>query len=150
MAKIGILSDTHDILRPQVKEILSSCDAIVHAGDFTKECILDELRALGPVYLVKGNNDWYVQTPLQKVLRFEIAGMRFVMAHQKWDIPTDLKDVDTVIFGHSHQYFEEKIDGRLWLNPGGCGRRRFAQDLTMAVLYVENDRYYVQKINLDY
>ena len=149
MAKIGIISDTHDVLRPQVMEILRTCDATVHAGDFTQEEILDQLRLLGNVYVVKGNNDWMMRRPLQKVLRFEIEGRRFVMAQEKWDVPTDLADADVVIFGHSHQYFQEEIDGRLWLNPGSCGRRRFWTELTMAVMYVENGRYYVERIDLE-
>ena len=64
-------------------------------------------------------------------------------------MPTDLADADVVIFGHSHQYFQEEIDGRLWLNPGSCGRRRFWTELTMAVMYVENGRYYVERIDLE-
>lgn len=150
MAKVGIISDTHDILRPQVKEILKTCDMIVHAGDLTRESILEELRLLGSVYVVHGNNDWSLMNKLQRVLRFEIEGLHFLMTHEKWNVPTDLEGVDVVIFGHSHKYFEEKIGGRLWLNPGGCGRRRFAQELTMAVMYVENGRYYVEKVELDY
>ena len=99
MAKIGIISDTHDVLRPQVMEILRTCDATVHAGDFTQEEILDQLRLLGNVYVVKGNNDWMMRSPLQKVLRFEIEGLRFVMAHEKWDVPTDLADADVLEAG---------------------------------------------------
>lgn len=150
MAKIGIISDTHDVLRPQVKEILGTCDAIIHAGDFTRESILEELRPMGAIYAVRGNNDWSLETKLRQVLRFEIDGLKFVMAHEKWNVPTDLAGIDVVIFGHSHKYFEETMDGRLWLNPGGCGRRRFAQELTMAVMYAEEGRYYVQKIELNY
>ncbi|MGI6070564.1 MAG: metallophosphoesterase family protein [Blautia sp.] len=149
MAKIGIISDTHDILRPQVKEILRTCDAIVHGGDFTKESILEELRPMASIYAVQGNNDWYMETKLRKVLRFEIEGVRFVLVHEKWNVPTDLTGVDVVIFGHTHKYFEETIDGRLWLNPGGCGRMRFGLGLTMAVLYAEKGRYYVQKVELN-
>lgn len=149
MAKIGIISDTHDVLRPQVMEILKTCDGIIHAGDFTREEILDQLRLLGKVYVVRGNNDWMMESPLQKVLRFEIEGLRFVMAHEKWEIPSNLEDVDVVIFGHSHQYYQEEREGKLWLNPGSCGRRRFWTELTMAVMYVENGRYYVERIDLE-
>lgn len=149
MAKIGVISDTHDLLRPQVTEILQGCDAILHAGDFTNEALLDELGRISSVYAVLGNNDWALRNRLKKNLRFEIEGFRFVMAHERWNVPTDLKDVDMVIFGHSHKYFQEVVDGRLWLNPGGCGRRRFAQELTMALLYLENGKYYVEKIELN-
>lgn len=149
MAKIGVISDTHDVLRPQVKEILRTCDGIIHAGDFTREEILEELRLLGKVYVVRGNNDWSMESRLQDVLRFEIEGLRFALAHEKWKIPVDLRDVDVVVFGHSHQYFQEEIDGRLWLNPGSCGRRRFWTELTMAVLYAENGRYYVERVDLE-
>ena len=148
MTVIGILSDTHDILRPAVLDQLKGCDKILHAGDLTSESLLDTLGQLGDIYAVLGNNDRQLTGRLQKVLRFEIQGIRFEMAHEKRNIPGDLRDVDVVIFGHTHKYFQEKIGQRLWLNPGSCGRRRFSLELTMAKLYIENGKYYVQKIDI--
>ena len=148
MAVIGIISDTHDIVRPAVLEQLKDCDSIIHGGDITSEALLDKLRQFGNIYAVRGNNDRQLFNRLQEVLRFEIEGIRFVMAHEKRNIPKNLQGVDIVIFGHTHKYFQEMIEQRLWLNPGSCGRRRFSLDLTMAKLYVENGKYHVQKIEI--
>lgn len=150
MKKIAVISDTHNVLRSQVKEILKTCDGIIHAGDFTSESILDELRKLSFVYVVKGNNDRNWAVNLRDTLCFEIEGVRFFLTHEKWKVSAELTGIDAVIFGHSHRYFREEIEGRLWLNPGGCGRRRFAQELTMAVLYLEDGRITeVQKIRIE-
>lgn len=150
MKKIAVISDTHNVLRSQVKEILKTCNGIIHAGDFTSESILDELRNMSFVYVVRGNNDRHWAANLRDTLCFEIEGVRFFLTHEKWKVSADLEEIDAVIFGHSHKYFKEEIDGRLWLNPGGCGRRRFTQELTMAVLYLENGKIVqVQKIGIE-
>ena len=146
MKRVGIISDTHDVLRCEVKEILKGCDAVIHGGDITTEEVLEEIRRLGNVYVVRGNNDWRFREKLQKSLRFEIEGVRFFLTHDKRDVSRRLEDVDVVIFGHSHKYFQEIIDGRLWLNPGSCGHSRFGGDVTMAVMIVENGSYQVEKI----
>lgn len=138
MIKIAVISDTHNVLRPQVVEKIKKCDAVIHAGDFTSEAILDELRRLSQVWVVRGNNDKSWAGALKDTLRFEIGGVHFFLTHDRRDIARDLEGVDVVIFGHSHKYFQDIVDGRLWLNPGGCGRPRFAQPLTMAVMTIED------------
>lgn len=148
MERIGIISDTHDVLRSDAAEILRTCDYILHAGDVTTERILGQLRLLGNIYAVCGNNDWSLQGQLRKTLRFEIGGVRFFMTHDRRDVARQLKGTDVVIFGHSHKYFQEMVDGRLWLNPGSCGRPRFGMELTMAVMEVSNGRYQTEKILL--
>lgn len=148
MERIGIISDTHDVLRSDAVEILRTCDYILHAGDVTTERILGQLRLLGNIYAVCGNNDWSLQGQLRKTLRFEIGGVRFFMTHDRRDVARQLKGTDVVIFGHSHKYFQEMVDGRLWLNPGSCGRPRFGMELTMAVMEVSNGRYQTEKILL--
>lgn len=148
MERIGIISDTHDVLRSDAAEILRTCDYILHAGDVTTERILGQLRLLGNIYVVCGNNDWSLQGQLRKTLRFEIGGVRFFMTHDRRDVARQLKGTDVVIFGHSHKYFQEMVDGRLWLNPGSCGRPRFGMELTMAVMEVSNGRYQTEKILL--
>ena len=124
MAKrIGIISDTHGLLRPEVISILKTCDCILHAGDVDRPEILDQLRYLGSLYVVRGNNDRDWAEKLSVTLRFKIEGTEFFMTHNKKDVAWDLGTAQVVIFGHSHHYFEKMIDGRLWLNPGSCGRR---------------------------
>ena len=132
--KIGIISDTHGLLRPEVLEILKDCKYILHAGDVNKDEILDVLRSMGNLYVVRGNNDKDWAENLRTSLSFTIA----------WE----LGDTQVVIFGHTHKYFEKMIDDRLWLNPGSCGRSRFGGEVTMAVMTVEDGKYQVEKIIL--
>ena len=140
--KVAVLSDTHGLLRREVVAELRDCGHIIHAGDIVKETDLDELRLYGSIYAVRGNNDLWQPglCDLAHVLRFEIAGVSFVMAHDRYDIPRSLAGIQAVIFGHSHRYSEEWIDGRLWLNPGSCGRSRFGSEVTMAQLTLREGR----------
>ena len=144
--KIGIISDTHGLLRPEVAKLLKDCNYIFHAGDVDKPEILDALRPLGALYVVRGNNDGYWAQNLQKSLNITVGNVRFFMTHDRKDVAWELGDTQVVIFGHSHQYFCKEIDGRLWLNPGSCGRSRFGGDVTMAIMTVENGRCQAQKI----
>lgn len=144
--KIGIISDTHGLLRSEVTEILKKCDYILHAGDVDTPEILDELRLLGFIYVVRGNNDGYWAQNLRRSLNFTIGNIKFFMVHDKKDVAWKLGDTQVVIYGHSHKYACEKIDGRLWLNPGSCGRSRFGQEATMAVMSVDQGTYHVDKI----
>lgn len=144
--KLGIISDTHGLLRLEVMEILKDCDCILHGGDINKPEILDQLRPLASIYAVRGNNDRDWTKGLAKTLRFTIEGVEFFMTHNKKDVAWELGGAQVVVFGHTHKYFEKMIDGRLWLNPGSCGRRRFDQEITMAVMTVDNGRYEVKKI----
>ena len=144
--KLGIISDTHGLLRPEVMEILKDCDCILHGGDINKPEILDQLRPLASIYAVRGNNDRDWAKGLAKTLRFTIEGVEFFMTHNKKDVAWELGGAQVVVFGHTHKYFEKMIDGRLWLNPGSCGRRRFDQEITMAVITVDNGRKKKKKI----
>lgn len=144
--KIGIISDTHGLLRSEATEILKKCDYILHAGDVDTPEILDELCLLGFIYVVRGNNDGYWAQNLRRSLNFTIGNIKFFMVHDKKDVAWELGDTQVVIYGHSHKYACEKIDGRLWLNPGSCGRSRFGGAVTMAVMTVENENISVEKI----
>ena len=149
MAKrIGVLSDTHGLLRPEVLSALSGCDAIIHGGDINKPEILEQLENIAPVYVVRGNNDkeWAEHLPI--TLTFQIEQCRFFLVHNKKQVPGDLAGIQAVIFGHSHKYFSQEIDGRLWLNPGSCGKRRFDQEITLAMLTVDGSSLSVEKIDI--
>ena len=135
--KIGIISDTHGLLRTEVLDILQSCDCIFHAGDVDRPELLDTIRSLGALYVVRGNNDGYWAQNLRRSLNFTVGNVKFFMVHDRKDVAWELGDTQVVIFGHSHQYFAKEIGGRLWLNPGSCGRSRFGGDVTMAVMTVE-------------
>lgn len=145
--KLGIISDTHNLLRPEVLDTLHSCDAILHAGDCSRADIVQRLGEIAPLYVVRGNNDatWAADIPYQR--RFALGSVRFFMTHNKRDVPDELGDVQVVIYGHSHKYAGEIVSGRLWLNPGSCGRRRFQQEITMATMDIDEDgSYRVKKI----
>lgn len=148
MKKIAVISDTHGLLRESVLDYVRECDAVIHAGDFTNETILDTLRNMKNVYVVRGNNDIYWAKNLKDTLRFQIEGVTFFLTHDRRNIAKNLDGVDIVIFGHSHKYFQEMIDGRLWLNPGSCGRPRFGGTLSMAVMEIEDGKWSVTKIDI--
>lgn len=146
--KMGIISDTHGLLREEVKERLKDCTYIFHAGDVDRPEILDELRTMGFLYVVRGNNDGYWAQNLRRSLNFSVGNVKFFMVHDRKNAAWELGDTQVVIFGHSHKYFCQEIDGRLWLNPGSCGRSRFGGEVTMAVMTVENGSWEVEKIVL--
>ena len=148
--KIGILSDTHDLLRAEVIDALQGCDCILHGGDISSQRILDQLEQIAPVKVVRGNNDkeWADHLPL--FLDFELGGLRIYMTHKKKDLPKDLTPYDLVIYGHSHQYASvwQEPAGKtrtLLFNPGSCGPRRFIQPITMAILRIDSDGWDVKR-----
>ena len=123
--KVGILSDTHGLLRPEVERILEKCDKIVHAGDFDNKETARRLEQIAPTYMVRGNNDLWLPYGELRTARFEIGGVRFYMVHNREEAGEVPEETDVVVFGHTHQYYEKKENGRLWFNPGSCGRARF-------------------------
>ena len=146
--KLAILSDTHGLLRPEVLEHLKTADAILHGGDINKQSIVDQLRQYAPLYVVRGNNDKEWAEDIPRHLTVTLGGVTFFMVHNKKEIPADLSGVHVVLFGHSHKYVQEEKDGRLWLNPGSCGPRRFHQEITMMMAQVEDGQIRVEKISI--
>ena len=149
--KAGIISDTHDLLRPEVIEALKGNDCILHGGDISSRRILEQLEKIAPVKAVRGNNDKEWAEHLPMFLDFELGGLRIYMTHKKKDLPENLTDYDLVIYGHSHQYasdWRETAGHRktLLLNPGSCGPRRFIQPITMAILTIHPDGWNVEQI----
>ena len=146
--KIGIISDTHDLLRPEVLSALNGSAAILHAGDICHQDIIDVLGKIAPVYVVRGNNDreWAEHIPL--FLDFEIVGLQVFMTHKKTDLPDALSPFDLVVFGHSHKYEESHRGKTLLLNPGSCGPKRFNQPITLAILDIEDRNITVTRIDI--
>lgn len=156
---IGILSDTHNMLRPEVKETLQGCDLVLHAGDIAKPEILQELRHIAPLKVVRGNNDRAFDEDIPKCLEFEIEGLRFFMTHKKSDIPesimhpsvsTGFPQADIVIFGHSHKYEEFRVGPTYFLNPGSCGPRRFTQPITMAIMEIVDGVFSMRRVEFEH
>ena len=144
--KLAILSDTHGLLRPEVVEHLKTADTILHGGDINKQIIVDELRQYAPLYVVRGNNDKAWAEAIPHDLTVTLGGVTFYLVHNRKEIPVDLSGIDAVVFGHSHKYAQEEKDGRLWLNPGSCGPRRFHQEITMMMAEAENGKLQVEKV----
>ncbi|MEX3772912.1 metallophosphoesterase family protein [Pseudomonas sp. MYb118] len=138
--KVGVISDTHGLLRPEAAAALQGCERIVHAGDIGSREILDQLQAIAPLTVVRGNNDleaaWAVGLP--DLLRFELDGWQALLVHDIADVPVALEEeVRLVITGHSHKPLIEWRGERLFINPGSAGRRRFKLPVTLALLEVD-------------
>ena len=115
--RLGVISDTHGVLRDEVIEKLKGCDYIIHAGDVGGKEIIDKLESITKTFVVRGNNDkdeWGLTLPEYKEIEMYEVLIYFV--HNKADIPKDLKEVDLVIYGHSHKFSNEKIDNIVYLN----------------------------------
>lgn len=135
--RIAVLSDTHGLLRPEIKEVLKTCEVILHGGDINSRRILEELEEFAPVYAVRGNNDKAWAAALPQELEITLLGLPIYMVHNKKHRKQALGAAKVFIYGHSHKYEEKTEEGILFLNPGSCGPRRFHQPVTMAVLEVE-------------
>lgn len=144
--KLALLSDTHGLLRPEVKEYLKNADAILHGGDINRREIVDQLEQYAPLYIVRGNNDKEWADTLPHDLTFTLEGVTFTMVHNRKELPPDLFGTNVVVFGHSHKYVQEEKDGILWLNPGSCGPRRFHQEITMMTAEIAVGAIRVEKI----
>lgn len=155
--KIGIISDTHGLLRAEVFEVFDGVEHILHAGDFGDVGILDELAAIAPVTGVWGNVDgWDVRGRVPEVARVELAGARVVVLHGlQFGSPTPEKaaaaypDADLVVFGHSHRPVIRQVGSVLAVNPGSAGRQRFRDPVTVALAEIEDGRVTARLVELD-
>lgn len=145
---LGLISDTHNLLRPEALAALEGADAILHAGDINSQQILDQLQTIAPVYAVRGNADKEWAEHLPPFLDFELGGLRIYITHKKKDLPSDLSLYDLVLIGHSHQYSETRQGSALIVNPGSCGPRRFHQSITLARAIVEGRDISVTRIDI--
>jgi putative phosphoesterase len=140
--RVGVLSDTHNLLRPRVLELLAGCDRILHAGDVGELEILRRLERIAPVAAVRGNTDsGQTAAKLPEELTGDLDGLPFGMIHRREDVARDWRSrLRLVIFGHSHRPEMEWQGQCLLLNPGACGARRFTLPLTLAILTVTGGR----------
>lgn len=134
MKVVGVISDTHGKLRASALAALKGCDAIVHAGDIGRPELLDCLRTIAPLTVVRGNVDlaWAHELPDRATL--EIAGRRVLVLHDLKDLELDPKRAgfDVVVSGHSHRPVVEWREGVLYVNPGSAGQRRFRLPIAVA------------------
>lgn len=126
--RVGVISDTHGLLRPEVFEAFKGVDHILHAGDVGGEEVLARLGALAPVTACAGNNDGFRCGEAGRSARVELSGTRFLVMHIRAEAEEEVRraPADVVVFGHSHKPLDEKRDGVWWFNPGSAGPRRFS------------------------
>jgi hypothetical protein len=147
--KIGVVSDTHGLLRPEVLERLKGCEVILHGGDIHTPSTLNNLKNTAAVRAVRGNCDKEWAKDLPQTLDMDYYGVKIFMIHNKSQIIRNLDGVDVVIYGHSHKYEEKYVGNQLWLNPGSCGPVRFTQPITFAILEIdENKQIHVEKCEI--
>lgn len=148
--RIGVISDTHGLLREEVKAILATCEVILHGGDIDREALLHELEQIAAVYAVRGNNDREWAENLPNSLDIELFGLRIYITHDKRQIPENTENFDLVVYGHSHKFDLDQRNGITMLNPGGCGPKRFHLPVTMAVVEVKDGEgiYNIEKFEL--
>ncbi|MCQ2491788.1 MAG: metallophosphatase family protein [Lachnospiraceae bacterium] len=149
--KIGVISDTHNKLRKEVLEHLSGCELILHAGDICKPEILEELKKIAPVRVIRGNNDreWAQDIPDTAV--YDVFGVKVFMIHNIRDrryTPLDFQDATLVVYGHSHMYEELDADGAHFLNPGSCGPRRFGKMNSLVILWIGDGEFTTEYIEI--
>lgn len=137
--KVGVISDTHGVLRAEALAALAGCERIIHAGDIGKPHILDQLAAIAVLHVVRGNNDLQAAWAghLADHQRFDLNGWPTLLVHDMADVPALLETgTRLVITGHSHKPCVEWRGERLYLNPGSAGPRRFKLPVTLALLEV--------------
>jgi len=138
---VGVISDTHGLLRPEALHALSGVDHILHAGDIGNADFLDQLRAIAPVTAIRGNVDIYGPcADLPPTEALELGGCLFYMLHSidDLDLNPSAANIDVVIYGHSHKPSITHRDNVLYLNPGSAGPRRFSLPVTLALLRLDN------------
>lgn len=140
---IGIISDTHGLLRQEVKDNLSDCNLIIHGGDIGKLNVIEELEKITKIEFIKGNcdkGDEFKNTPETKIINVDNSKIYIVHDISKVDIDLEKEQIDIVIYGHSHKSDVYSKNNILYINPGSVGPRRFKLPTTMAKLYIGDNK----------
>jgi putative phosphoesterase len=135
--KIGVISDTHGLLRPEAEQCLAGVKHIIHAGDIGRPEVISGLTRIAPVIAIKGNvdtADWAARYPDTRTVK--LGGRAIHILHDIHELKLDptSSGVEVIISGHSHRPGIETVDGVLYLNPGSAGPRRFSLPITLAIL----------------
>jgi len=141
--RIGLISDTHNLLRTEARLALKGVDHIIHAGDICDAAVLRELEAIAPVTAVRGNNDrgeW--AAALHERERIEIGGVAIYVVHDLHDLDVvpEAAGIKVVITGHSHRPLMKMENGVLYINPGSAGPRRFRLPISIGFLEIADGR----------
>jgi uncharacterized protein len=148
---IGVISDTHGLLRPEVSKAFKGVNLILHAGDIGSPEVLEGLRMVAPVIAVRGNNDtgeWAREIP--EVQRVQAEDVSIYMLHDVKEMPCkpSSQSLDVVVSGHSHRPSVDRRDGVLFLNPGSAGPRRFRLPISAARLIIQGAAVHAELIEL--
>ena len=148
---IGVISDTHNLLRPEAVEIIKNTDLIIHAGDVCRSNILDELNTYAPVAAVRGNNDknaWAESLPVYRVI--EVGEIFIYVIHdiKELNIYPAPPGINIVISGHSHKSSIKERDKILYLNPGSAGPKRFSLPVSVALLKITGKNVEAEIVSL--
>ena len=138
--QVGVISDTHSLLRPEAIAALEGADLILHAGDIGKPEVLEELRAIAPVIAVRGNNDrgdWAAAIPERETVKIEQVSVHVLHIVRELNLDPKTTGVRVVVSGHSHQPKIEAREDVLFLNPGSAGPRRFKLPISVAWLHIK-------------
>ena len=143
VTRIGLISDTHNLVRPEALQYLAGCDAIIHAGDICNQAVLDALAQIAPVTAVRGNND--IDDPVASLpthVKLTVHQVTILVVHDIADVGDDPRSegIDVVVTGHSHKPAISERDGVLYVNPGSAGPRRFKLPISAGMLIVEGAR----------
>ncbi|UWU95564.1 metallophosphoesterase family protein [Bradyrhizobium sp. CB1015] len=139
--RIGVIADTHGLLRPEAERCLAGVSHIIHAGDIGAQAVMDGLCRIAPVTAIRGNVDrgaWAERFPETQTLR--LGGRSFYVLHDLNELTIDPAErgIDVVVSGHSHRVRIETTKGVLYLNPGSAGKRRFKLPITLATLELDS------------
>ncbi len=151
---LGLIADTHGLVRPGVHEALTGVELILHAGDVGGSSILEELRIIAPVKAVFGNIDAPGESDLTEEILIDVDGVRVHVSHgHEVGSPTPAKlaaryDADVIIYGHTHRQLVTRLDGRLFVNPGAAGPKRFDLSPSVGRLTISNGSAEVEIVDL--
>ena len=151
MTTIGVISDTHGLLRQEAIEALRGSERIIHAGDVGDPAILDKLTEIAPVTAVRGNVDtgvWSRKLPLTDVLEIAGASIYVLPILDELDLKPAAAGFAAVIYGHSHKPHSEMKGGVLYFNPGSAGPRRFDLPITVGKLIVQDGTIHSEHVQL--
>lgn len=149
--RVGVISDTHGLLRDEVREALHGVDLIIHAGDIGRQEVLEALERIAPVVAVRGNMDraeWALQLPEAKVVTIDDAQVYVLHDATKLDVEPGPAGFGAVISGHTHRPAVVKRRGVLFLNPGSAGPQRFNLPVTLAILHVQGKSLEAQLVEV--
>jgi putative phosphoesterase len=149
--RIGLISDTHGLVRDEAVAALKGCQHILHAGDIDEPDVLVKLRRLAPVTVVRGNNDrgsWAQAIPKYDVVEFGSVSVYLRHDESELDIDPRAAGFRVMLFGHSHKPMVETRDGVLFVNPGSAGPRRFKLPIAVGELLIAGDRVEARIIEL--